>query len=1217
MDQTTTPLRQPKPNAQQKPLAAEFVPQNMRNEPVPVRTSSAPPADQPDGQPRPIYQPYKAGGYPMAAPRGGRFVPRPYAGYVPRGQNPYAGANANNNPPPSNGGAQPRMQMRSNAQQFVPRGPPMQGQNPYYMPYMGHPGQMHAPPRFMPTGTVQFPTQPQPTGAAPAQRPRPVARERKALLIIDPKTNKPIAVTKPVKPSPPKDALEVAAELKAAREKEAANSKEFSPVGKQPEEAAGPSMMFGSIEVEGIPESEADKPTPPEPVPVIEEPEKKDVETVKTESTLSSADEEDEAEEEEEEVAEVEEEEEQTIVSSIPLEPNTWKNKRVYTVKSLLLLRKQCKALPAAALEEGSGWDTMEVDPEGIGPILRQRGSRSQSGWERGKEHGQRKGGNEWQRSQDLPRRQSDRRGGRGGGRGEPEFDGPVKPLERSDNRWVPVKSTTHLDEAVKLVQGIMNKMTREKFDRLSKQLCEMEIKSLEMLRAVITLIFDKALGEPHFCDMYADLCVRLEGKWLVWSFLQIVRDDDTKKFYWTTIDEPEEEVVGPFSKVSDVLESIDSNAIFPIPAPKNLKLSQMILRSNKLVKIWKEESSQEFYWSGTCREDLTPDTALNGVYDTSEEAQHHATKSTSFKRIILNSCQEEFQKDNVYEELDEELDEEELEERRGILKRRMLGNIRFIGELYKKGMLGEHIMHGCIMKLLECSMDTDPTTGYPTQIVMKGTSVPDEENLESLSKLLTTIGKKLDNKNSVHYVDLYFQVLSQLSLDKRIGTRIRFMLKDVIELRQSNWTPRRKELKQKTLEEIRKDAEKEHRSAAMDRRASSSASQRNGPGPKRNLSRQHSASRHNDFPSRSRDPDNVTLAPRGRFGGGRSSNPAPTNRSKGPKLDHAALKKLLLPILTEYFTIGDVAEVTTCLKETKEKSYDAMEQFVKESVRLAMEAKEDERTKILDLLTTLVTSQVLSSNDLSKGVAYLMELGPDLKCDVPKLHLHMSRFVGAFMMLEKSNITLDYILERCNNSVEEDAWLEFVDCGLLANVVGEIVSSNAIETKMKSFVNVLAILPSRQRSMNDLKDWMMKYNQLEKDSILELNQAIHIAELMETEPVDKVIKWVEDTVSPEMRKNHRFAQHAVTFLLQMCTSTLPPSNYCDLLRGLCFGIECEVSCLFGIQQCFESRIKQLFQFLHEEHIISMEALKKWKATPANALLNRQAALQQVKDLIK
>lgn len=80
----------------------------------------------------------------------------------------------------------------------------------------------------------------------------------------------------------------------------------------------------------------------------------------------------------------------------------------------------------------------------------------------------------------------------------------------------------------------------------------------------------------------------------------------------------------------------------------------------------------------------------------------------------MLNACQEEFEKDNIYEELEESFkkDKEEgkitpqmeadYEEKRLIMKLRMLGNIRFIGELYRKGMLQERIMHECIMKLMD-----------------------------------------------------------------------------------------------------------------------------------------------------------------------------------------------------------------------------------------------------------------------------------------------------------------------------------------------------------------------------------------------------------------------------------------------------------------------------------------------------------------------------------
>ena len=54
-------------------------------------------------------------------------------------------------------------------------------------------------------------------------------------------------------------------------------------------------------------------------------------------------------------------------------------------------------------------------------------------------------------------------------------------------------------------------------------------------------------------------------------------------------------------------------------------------------------------------------------------------------------------------------------------LRRRSLGNIRFIGELYKIKMLNGKIMHECIRKLLEQT---------------------DEESLECLCRLVTTVGQ-------------------------------------------------------------------------------------------------------------------------------------------------------------------------------------------------------------------------------------------------------------------------------------------------------------------------------------------------------------------------------------------------------------------------------------------------------------------------------------------
>lgn len=57
--------------------------------------------------------------------------------------------------------------------------------------------------------------------------------------------------------------------------------------------------------------------------------------------------------------------------------------------------------------------------------------------------------------------------------------------------------------------------------------------------------------------------------------------------------------------------------------------------------------------------------------------------------------------------------------------KLRMLGNIKFIGELFKLKMLTDKVMHQCIVQLLGAR---------------PGSTNPAEESLESLCQLLGTV---------------------------------------------------------------------------------------------------------------------------------------------------------------------------------------------------------------------------------------------------------------------------------------------------------------------------------------------------------------------------------------------------------------------------------------------------------------------------------------------
>jgi hypothetical protein len=105
----------------------------------------------------------------------------------------------------------------------------------------------------------------------------------------------------------------------------------------------------------------------------------------------------------------------------------------------------------------------------------------------------------------------SNNKGGRGNNRGsyvEASFD--FEPLVKNENRWRPQKNVNSLALAEKKVKSILNKMTKEKFGRLSEQMCEIPLESYETLNMMIRLVYEKAIDEPAFGDMYADLCVLL-----------------------------------------------------------------------------------------------------------------------------------------------------------------------------------------------------------------------------------------------------------------------------------------------------------------------------------------------------------------------------------------------------------------------------------------------------------------------------------------------------------------------------------------------------------------------------------------------------------------------------------------------------------------------------------------------------------------------------------
>merc|ERR1711871_1152529 len=231
---------------------------------------------------------------------------------------------------------------------------------------------------------------------------------------------------------------------------------------------------------------------------------------------------------------------------------------------------------------------------------------------------------------------------------------------------------------------------------------------------------------------------------------------------------------------------------------------------------------------------------------DTKEKAMKAGKKRTDFQRLLLSKCQNEFEKEDKYQMLITEEDKAageltaaeknslavEREQNRKLLKKKMLGNINFIGELYKKEMLPPVALTGCFNVLL-------PKEGQSA----------DEDSIEMCCKLLTSVGPKLDRqggksskrnkgngekkkkkKPSIRPEEVE-EFYTKLMAIRKLGTlpaRVNFQILDLIELRNSRWKERRKKVVAKTKDEIKKEFEREERQKEMESRRSGGYNRRN-----------------------------------------------------------------------------------------------------------------------------------------------------------------------------------------------------------------------------------------------------------------------------------------------------------------------------------------------------------------------------------------------------
>ena len=206
-----------------------------------------------------------------------------------------------------------------------------------------------------------------------------------------------------------------------------------------------------------------------------------------------------------------------------------------------------------------------------------------------------------------------------------------------------------------------------------------------------------------------------------------------------------------------------------------------------QVIRLVFEKATDEAAWSEMyarlCRkmmEQISPNVRDDGIKNAEGKP---IAGGQLFRKYLLNRCQEDFERGWVAKEStaaaaatkasEDQAAKAAAEENKDgesalyseeyyaaqKAKRQGLGLIKFIGELFKLQMLTERIMHECVKKLLG------------------NVENPEEEEIESLCKLLTTVGQILDTPKAHAHMDIYFTRMKELTKNGNVNSRMQFML--------------------------------------------------------------------------------------------------------------------------------------------------------------------------------------------------------------------------------------------------------------------------------------------------------------------------------------------------------------------------------------------------------------------------------------------------------
>ena len=629
--------------------------------------------------------------------------------------------------------------------------------------------------------------------------------------------------------------------------------------------------------------------------------------------------------------------------------------------------------------------------------------------------------------------------------------------------------------------------------------------------------------------------------------------------------------------------------------------------------------------------------------------------KPHTFKRLLLNKCQEEFEKENSLQaELDalpdmedEKLKEAHKEQVRKKAKQRMLGNMSFIGQLYKQKMLTEKIMHECLIKLLG------------------DIKHPEEDEVECLCKLMTTIGKSIDHAKAKSHMDEYFSRMKEMSANETLPLRMRFMLQETIDLRRGSWD--RKVLDPVMVAEAKKKDAAAAKGAgkglggkgAGKGAAPAAGGKGLGAGPSR------SAAAEWEMAGRG---GNAGGAGKGAMAGRGAAAPAAAAAPKAAPLTPEEIEKKLQGNLDEFLSCGDMKELVTCMTELATRVEPAKRAGLGKQLLFGLaipksfDSRTDEpRQKVALLFGGLLGAKLLTAAEAQAGFTDLLEFCEDEVCDVPHIGTYLASFVAR--ALSEKALPAAYLGTAFAHLVECET--ESVSAvRLTLSVLQSLRDAHGGEAAQKAYAEAklspLSFMPKAQaeggqKAVAELLEGaglaccdptlvagVLAAQQQESDAKVEAQLAeieAYLLQAMRATPPESdgaIMEWVGERIEPNV-PNVRLARLVVRSLLEATCEGTPSSTKlhtaiterAKLLRKfLQVGKESEqmtlmFNSLYEVQDyCArkdwpEKLVKKLFYQLYEADVILEEAFTVWREDTSDQGANKMKALVQVNEFLQ